>query len=914
MHAFKRSAALALAAIVAIAGCKGEDGATGPAGVNTGTITGKFLTGSAPVAGATVTTDPLDLTATTGADGSFTLANVPIGLYAITVSGAGVTATTYTGVNVVAGNTTAMGTKTITYSPITLSFATPPNPAGFSTAVALDATVTGASGAITYLWEVASGPTAGAFSATNVQDPTFTTGAFADMVAGGKLISFRTPIRDGLVGLSAGHIRQMTYTLKLTVTDAAGYTQNKTVSVIPAMGNSGQIVTGAEPFMARNVQVLAYVATIDTVGGGLTLTKPDGTAGTLKDGTTNYPSFVPDTTGTWVLNNGAAPVASVRVGNYLGAADATCGTNCHSDPPAANVTAKFKAWGNSAHGNHYWKYFEYDLSGKLVPKIDPATNLPYLMPTADPAIFWELTAPMTVFQFGVEGAEGNHYAESCISCHTAGYNKLAANGGIDEYAPYFPANMGGPETLAAPAGRFAQLSTGAQARAGIQCESCHGPFDGGNHGGARLPKPFFDSESCAVCHDRPSNHDRYYLWTQSAHSNLLLAIDEATFPAHSGNESCGRCHAGQGYADYLAQQQSAGEVCSSFQDKAGATIAATTKDSNGLPIWAGNLLIKTPDGVTPGKFICRVASTSTTSETDAAIRAVGIAYMDGLGMTASQVQPVTCQTCHDPHATTTRVEGNTGLLPAGFEVQGAGGGALCMTCHNGRNGARGDAVTIATIGTPHAPTQTEVLMGQNAYWVNGYVGAHAAVANTCVGCHVERHPASVAVSVTNHTFRADDTICADCHAEGVGSEALIGQWTVARASTTAAMLSAFKGEAGTTFDLIGTTRTVTVNSADVTAVSIGRTGPSLKFSVAIENPNAASGTTAAGASVSLGFTKIVDVGTTTPIMVANGRFAKASWNMGIVASQSSVVHNKTFTFQVLATTAAKVGDAAAGAF
>jgi hypothetical protein len=115
--------------------------------------------------------------------------------------------------------------------------------------------------------------------------------------------------------------------------------------------------------------------------------------------------------------------------------------------------------------------------------------------------------------------------------------------------------------------------------------------------------------------------------------------------------------------------------------------------------------------------------------------------------------------------------------------------------------------------------------------------------------------------------------------------------------------------------MVGAARTVTVNAADVSYLSLGRSGLTLKFSVVVDDPALATGTVAAGTGITLALANVVTTGGGgTQIVSANGRFAKAAWNMGLVASQSSVVHNKTFTFQVLSTTAAKVGDITAGAF
>jgi len=100
-------AVVAILSLLAMIGCAGDDGATGPAGtsaVDKGTISGtvKDVVGVG-IAGVSVNTVPATSTATTAADGSFSLANVPIGAYTVTASGAGYTPGSVAGVSVAAG-------------------------------------------------------------------------------------------------------------------------------------------------------------------------------------------------------------------------------------------------------------------------------------------------------------------------------------------------------------------------------------------------------------------------------------------------------------------------------------------------------------------------------------------------------------------------------------------------------------------------------------------------------------------------------------------------------------------------------------------------------------------------------------------------------------------------------------------
>ncbi len=117
----------------------------------------------------------------------------------------------------------------------------------------------------------------------------------------------------------------------------------------------------------------------------------------------------------------------------------------------------------------------------------------------------------------------------------------------------------------------------------------------------------------------------------------------------------------------------------------------------------------------------------------------------------------------------------TPLLPAGFQANGVGRGALCITCHNSRNGGSGTTAglhedgdpifgTFTSYASPHEAAQGDVLMGRNAYFFgSGQIGQrskHSLLADACVTCHLEKTPADPAAGVglttdgagTNHSF------------------------------------------------------------------------------------------------------------------------------------------------------------------
>jgi hypothetical protein len=330
------------------------------------------------------------------------------------------------------------------------------------------------------------------------------------------------------------------------------------------------------------------------------------------------------------------------------------------------------------------------------------------------------------------------------------------------------------------------------------------------------------------------------------------------------------------------------------------------------------------------------------------------AYLDGLGLNRASVQPQTCAACHDAHTTEIRVDGDTGPLGNGALAQNAGAGALCMVCHNTRNGARGDFVTTSSIGGPHAPVQTDLFLGVNAYFMGagGNVSRHAAVEDTCVGCHVNLAPAGLKVASTNHTFATDGTICQKCHSDSVGLDGLEGQFMVARGNLEKAFATAVSAalntgtssapvynyyimainpaSAGTTcaatcaFDEVcddtetppACEKKVALTNLTVAPASIVPQGRSanlaLTFASAVQNPF---GTPTTVTTLSANYLnvsqsnvlKLDNLNLSVPKFAKAGIIAKANWNYWLVSSvtenpAANVIHNPSFVFDVLSAT------------
>ncbi len=330
----------------------------------------------------------------------------------------------------------------------------------------------------------------------------------------------------------------------------------------------------------------------------------------------------------------------------------------------------------------------------------------------------------------------NHYSTACLNCHTVGFDTEVDNGGFDDSADYdaflaefttdgshFHPDEGNWDTMVENMPTTAQL-------ANVQCENCHGPQEGA-HTQAES-RVSISSDVCAVCHGEPLRHGRFQQWQLSGHANYDLAIDE-----HDSG-SCARCHTGNGFMAWLP------------------------------------ILLDDDEETDP------LADVEVT-------------------WTADETHPITCVICHDPHDVgtisgddtdaTVRLSGDTPPLIAGFTATEVGSGAMCMTCHNSRRGLRNDDTFDATKAegdaarAPHGSAQTDVLFGENAYFVTtGTPGAHATgVADTCVDCHMKQTPPPDLLAYnlggTNHTFFAGADICVECHGDAIDGPAQQAEYT-----------------------------------------------------------------------------------------------------------------------------------------
>lgn len=155
----------------------------------------------------------------------------------------------------------------------------------------------------------------------------------------------------------------------------------------------------------------------------------------------------------------------------------------------------------------------------------------------------------------MNGVYGSHYAVSCLSCHTVGFDESAVNGGFDDVANSLSYDLSQIPLLVHDAAtsdleNFLLLPAELQNLASIQCESCHGAGSlhpanllAPDHGiaGANL-----SPKACAQCHDSATGRQQgFYQWNASSHPLTAAAAEGHA----SESASCLKCHTGEGFVD-----------------------------------------------------------------------------------------------------------------------------------------------------------------------------------------------------------------------------------------------------------------------------------------------------------------------------------------------------------------------------
>ena len=903
-------ALLALLSAGLLYGCGGSDGATGAPGTSTGTIQGKISdsgTGARISAGSVALSPTVQgANVVVKADGTYTVSNVPIGVYAVTFSAANYTSATVQNVSVVAGQTT---TQNEALAPNGATAGVPYTQSGdVSPGGTVSVALTPSTGTVTNVqWSILYGPKDSngtdlvtvtpsttdpsqaavalpPFSAFIAQyfnilqnergivegmdhqvvqstDPS--TGTRAGAVLDRDMIMGIMPF-----GLFEGVDMMTTVNLQAVVTlsDGSTVTQEVDLNLTPSYTDNAGTWTFAPTTGLGDVpvQVPVLLHGKDSGSGSWSMTAPSASKAQLEDADQQNAFFTPDIAGVYNVTAPDGTVIPIYAGTWgmpdgaIGGVDAngnptpsaSCLT-CHNTSVFPDWNDIFTGWASSGHAHVF--------TDNLIRTEEPYSS-------DDP------------------------YNTQCFLCHTVGYNTTAddynngvgfptnaVNNGFDDQtnyaamlAKYFPQINGGNNSPSPD--NWTNLLTDYPTVASFandQCESCHGPNNSAAHTfttDSRSDARFsLSSDVCGRCHGEDDGRVREWQrgYNGKSHANYAVAISEGL------RSSCAGCHTGQGALDWFQQLEN------------------------------GN----------PSRTVADYAT---------------------LNLTPDNVQPQTCVVCHDPHASgagsgptgaTVRITGSTPMLPAGFQATGVGKGALCIVCHNSRNGeaTSGSGVVAlhedsdTTFGdgmltkydAPHEADQGDVMMGRNAYFFgDGEVGSrspHSFIPDTCVNCHMEQIPGPDDQQI-GHDFGAgwDGTtdFCANCHGAGFNrtgvqsatedSLTALGRAMMPYAVSLAVADTTDNGTLTVpTFNFTtdmatysNGTVTVTNSNGDTIAFTVSHSGPTLAITP--------SGGTAVNPTVPF------------PTAANASSFAEVCWDYALISGDNSLgMHNPGFASDVL---------------
>ena len=167
-------------------------------------------------------------------------------------------------------------------------------------------------------------------------------------------------------------------------------------------------------------------------------------------------------------------------------------------------------------------------------------------------------------------------------------------------------------------------------------------------------------------------------------------------------------------------------------------------------------------------------------------------FVRGATAVSTAYNPVTCSACHDPHDATNPYQLRTVkavTLGDGMTITNAGSSAICLECHQLRNGPASTNIVNYSKGLPtwaggssfgtHHSSQGELFYGTGGYTygLNIPSSAHRdAIQDPCVTCHMQATPASTDpkfLHTGGHTFNVVyesgttnlqmTEACATCH-------------------------------------------------------------------------------------------------------------------------------------------------------
>jgi len=519
---------------------------------------------------------------------------------------------------------------------------------------------------LTYSWtQIAGMPVT--LSSASAESPTFTTGHLTNFVD----MAEKFGGLDG-IGLDAEQVIESTYKFQVVVSDG---TQSR-------VGLFTVVCASASPKQPNvPVGLLAYFKSDTNSTDWTLLSKPVGSTATLQHTDSLTPALRPDLEGTYVIQDNVS--GAIRTNTAASWTGIEFCALCHG--PGNNVGLK------------------------------------------DMVTPWAKTGHATFLKEMINGDHGTYYNESCITCHTVGYNKTptANNGGFDDVATA----VGWKFPSVIKSNNWDSIPIQVQRLANIQCESCHGP--GSRHPGATSVS--LNVAVCAQCHQDGHYHTRVEQWERSPHFKGFKEVSEE----EGENATCARCHAPDGFVDVAKRI-------------AGGQDVVTASKTNNYATGIGELICQgchdphhTFDN--PERHQLRIYDTVV----------IGAPASAGSIVLSNQGAAATCMYCH-----------NSRRLP------------MQLSSAANTNSQFYKSVRSGAISGPHESPVTEVFNGLGAVTYGVEMGNtfHTYGAN-CVSCHMYPNPAIGAAGhnqVGDHTFNmtyanGSNTVeniaaCNQCHA------------------------------------------------------------------------------------------------------------------------------------------------------
>jgi len=193
---------------------------------------------------------------------------------------------------------------------------------------------------------------------------------------------------------------------------------------------------------------------------------------------------------------------------------------------------------------------------------------------------WSQTGHATMLKWQLDGGSNpttSHYNESCIRCHTTGYDIGVKNGGFADLQAQTGWQFPALSAIQSGKGQWEAVPEMLANVSNIQCEDCHGPAKDHVTNGTAMATSL-DEGVCNVCHNGGGNHVKGAEFQNSAHADKTAQA--WTYPVGPDRQDCVRCHSGAGYITFLQNPTSKASWNNTMQNVTCAVCHDPHSDAN----------------------------------------------------------------------------------------------------------------------------------------------------------------------------------------------------------------------------------------------------------------------------------------------------------------------------------------------